>query len=176
MEIDIIDEMANVMGDVARMGIGSFKKGLQEKNLVLTEALLNSFRSDLAKQGFEVSVEFFFLDYFRYKDRKVLDYSNKLPNPEALEAYVNEEGVEKFARMFPKVFKSKVPTASILAKKIALNIMFSRRKTPIVRRRFDGTVYNTKKMRIINSASYLLRTRVASTLAEVFAREIEKED
>ncbi len=175
-DIDLIGELSEIMGDIASDGIESFKRGIEEKGLVMSEALLNSFISDVMREGFHTGFSISFFDYFRFKDRKILDYSKHLPPVDAMEQFVLYEGIDKFSGILSKIAPKRIPSASVLAKRIALQIIFSRRKVPIVQRKFSGTAYNSRKMRLINTTSYKARSFVAGRINAYYAEIIAQND
>ncbi|GAB3937034.1 hypothetical protein [Larkinella terrae] len=174
-ELDLLDELVDLAQDIVHDGVAMFQRAIEEKGLVLTEDLLRQFQAGVSRSALTLVAEISFNEYGRFKDMSQLRYNDKLPPPEALEQFVASVGLGQFGRV-PGYRGRTVSSINEAARRIAAAILFSRRKMPVVKKQYNGTWYNSTKMRLINSARYRLRVKTAEVVGQWYARLLEKRD
>lgn len=164
---DIYADITQVIREETAKGENYFRGAIQKSGLVLSGDLLSSVRSSVEAETTSLSAEInvVFKEYWRFNDMKQLTYA-RLPNYDAMLAFVKKVGVEKFPWVNGYTNKA-TPTVPHAAERIARTLMWHRKKTPVVvhpnhRRKYNKTkadfrnVVRRKIMNILTSQTTLL--------------------
>jgi hypothetical protein len=158
-----------ILPQAAAEGMAFFQKAITAKKLVFTEELVREFELSIQKEADSVSAEIRFEAYGRFKDMKYINRHNTT-NIEALEKFVEEVGISKFAWIPGYEASGRVPADNIAKRRLAWAIAASFTKVGIIQRKYSGTWYNETKMRMVNVA----RRRILDRATEILAKEIVK--
>lgn len=174
MDQATFDEIAGeVLEEITADALLYFQRALQNKGLVLTQELMQSFRYHIIRSAQVVAAEIEFRDYGRFKDMKRLQFG-LMPPIDAMELFVEKIGMGAFAFVPGYGADRRVPTVNNAVRRIAAGISFSRRgKT--VNRKYSGTWYNQTKMDMINTAKYRLGQRTSEWVVWQIKQQAEGE-
>lgn len=171
---DIYADIAQVIRDETTRAKGYFRGAVQKSGLVLTGDLLNKIDSSVQAEAtsLEASISIEFNQYWRYKDMKQLTYQH-LPNYDAMLAFVQKVGVEKFPWVSGYEGRA-TPTVPHAAERIARTLMWHRKKTPVVmhaaaRRKYNKTkadFRNVIRRRIMNKLTPLTTQLLRTTMTD----------
>ncbi len=143
---EIAAAMAEIMADAEKM----FKQALEEKRLVLSAELKESFDRIIVKNAAGIAGEISFDAYGRFKDMKKLSFLDHMPPVYAMEYFVEKVGLDKFP--WVPGYKDKVATSLADINRIAWAIASSKKQAIDVKRKYRGTWYNDSKIKMINVA------------------------
>lgn len=148
---EIASAMAQIMADAEAM----FKQALEEKRLVFSTELKESFERVVVKNAAGIAGEISFRSYGRFKDMASLSFLEHMPPVYALEYFVEKTGIDKFP--WVPGYENKAATSVKDINRIAWAIAKSKKQAIDVKRGYRGTWYNDSKMKMINAAKKRFR-------------------
>jgi hypothetical protein len=168
--IDLQDEALKIIEDLTREAVGYFEKAIEAKGLILTSELRNNFRYDVVAGagGLLASATIYFEGYGRILDMKKLRYST-VANLDAMEAFVEKIGVDKFPYVPGYTDKTRVPTVNQAVKRIAAGIAWQRYKIGTVNQGKTKAWYT----RTLNDFVNVSRRRISEILATHVAQSVK---
>lgn len=172
-DAEIKATVIDLVTELTKQGAAYFEKSIEKAGLNLTGELQNSVDFVIREEigSLSLTAEIFFKEYGRYKDMKTLRYS-WLPNIDAIEAFVEKIGIEKFAWVNGYEGKQ-VPTVKNAKKRLVWSYLMYRKKVPVVVQNSKKQWYNKVKMAYINVMSRRLSLRLAEILPTYLKKGIE---
>ncbi|WP_026995137.1 hypothetical protein [Flectobacillus major] len=148
-------ELEKVMTEIMAESEKMFKDAIEYKRLVLTGELKDNFERFVVKKASGIAGEIVYNGYGRYKDMKVLRYSNHMPPVDAMEFFIEKTGTSKFP--FTPGYKNKRVVTISDVNRLAWAFSRSKRIAVNQNRGYRGTWYNENKMKMVNVAKKRLR-------------------
>lgn len=159
----------SVIDDLAVDGLNVFQNAIQRAGLVFSEELLKDWSTSVIKNDDVLAVEWQFQMYGRFKDMKRI--AGYMPPVEAMIAYVEKVGVDKFAWVPGYTSTDNVPT-EVAANRIAWGLAKYRASVKTISRSGSGW-YNENVMKLVNKARYNIRKKTAEWIASQAVETIE---
>jgi hypothetical protein len=170
MPINLSNEQFQQLLDrYIREAVGEMQRRVRSANLVLTGEMIDSFRVSAQERGRDyITQTISFSGVVRLKDLKSMNYS-RMPPQEAMEYFVEREGVHSFAYV-PGYKPGRWPSSDAIAvKRIAWGIRSKIKQEPNVKRGYRG-IHNDVLFKGMNS----LRSQVAQAGARLAIEEMSK--
>jgi hypothetical protein len=169
MPINLSDEQfQNLLDKYIREAVAEMQRRVRSANLVLTGEMLESFRVSAQEHGRDYITQVIsFSGVVRLKDLKSMNYT-RMPPQEAMEYFVQREGVHSFAYV-PGYKNGHWPSTDAIAiKRIAWGIRSKIKQYPNVKRGYRG-IHNDVLFKGMSS----LRSQVAQAGARLAIEEIK---
>ena len=169
-EEEIAAAMAEILEDAEKM----FKQALDEKRLVMSADLKESFERVIVQNAAGIAGEISFRSYGRFKDMAKLSYLDHIPPVYAMEYFVEKTGINKFA--YVPGYQNKEATSIKDVNRIAWAIAMSMKRAVNVKRQYRGTWYNETKMKMINNAKKRFRWITSEYVSWQVAQQLQREE
>jgi hypothetical protein len=132
------EQFQSLLDKYVREAVAEMQRRIRSANLVLTGEMIDSFRVSAQERGRDyISQVITFSGVVRLKDLKSMNYT-RMPPQEAMEYFVEREGVHSFAYV-PGYKNGKWPTTDAIAiKRIAWGIRSKIKQYPNVKRGYRG--------------------------------------
>lgn len=167
-EIDIRQAVQEILPETVRDGVIYLQRAIADKRIVNTAELLSSVDYVVMQETAGMVGSIFFTDYGRYRDMKNLRWNGKMPPVEELEKWVRATGIGKFAWIPGYETTGKVPTESQAVKALSWSIAKAIGSVPVVKKKYSGTWYNEKVMKLVN----ITRVRILKRVTEIVAKNV----
>ena len=163
------EQFQQLLDKYIREAVAEMQRRVRSANLVLTGEMIDSFRVSAQERGRDyINQVISFSGIVRLKDLKSMNYS-RMPPQEAMEYFVEREGVHSFAYV-PGYKPGTFPTSDAIAvKRIAWGIRSKIKQNPNVKRGYRG-IHND----VIFKGMGSLRSQVAQAGARLAIEEIKK--
>ncbi|SFD46495.1 hypothetical protein [Spirosoma endophyticum] len=169
---EFLEDFTDEAVEIAQEAIDAFRRNIERAGLELTEELKQDFQFHVLRQVNQLTMEFDFREYGRFKDMAYLRYGSHMPPAEAMEFFVDKIGLDKFA--YVQGYEGKqVPTVKNATRRLAWAIAMGRRRIPSVKRDYRGTWYNDGKMKVINAAKQRVRWRASEWITLNLKNKLE---
>ena len=94
---EFLEDFTDEAVEIAAEAVEAFRKNIERAGLELTDELKQDFQYHILRQVNQLTLEFDFREYGRFKDMALLRYSTHMPPIDAMEFFVDKIGLDKFA-------------------------------------------------------------------------------
>jgi hypothetical protein len=170
-EEEIYADVALLVKELTADGVNYFKGAIDKSKLRLTDELYDSVNAIVIKEaaGLGMEAQFFFKDWWRYKDMKQLNYAT-VPNIDAMKDWIDKIGVSGLGWVNGYETRA-VPTVKNAKTRFLNTLLAHYKKVPVVKHDNKRRLYNKTKSQYMN----VLRMRLSARLARkvpVFMKDV----